>query len=82
MNSKKLLLQNCHVYKQILEAVITSAIFKIFSDILIDGQILFSPQGKRSVIISNKHGTNKVSNKLPNYLRLMILESKEILGNS
>ena len=30
--------------------------FIIFSDILIDEQIFFSPEVKTSVIISNKHG--------------------------
>ena len=30
--------------------------FLIFSGILIDEQIFFSPQVKRSVVISNKHG--------------------------
>ena len=43
--------------------------FIIFWDILIDEQIFFSPQMKRSVIISNKHGIYE----LPNDLRLRIL---------
>ena len=35
---------------------IAPTMFIIFSDILMDEQILFSPQMKRSVIISDKHG--------------------------
>ena len=36
-----------------------------------DEEILFSPQVKRSVIISNKHNTNE----FPNDLRIRILEN-------
>ena len=46
--------------------------FIIFWDILIDEQILFSPQVKWSVIISNKHGIYELPYKLPNDLRVSI----------
>ena len=42
----------------------------IFWDFLIIYQIFFSPQVKRSVIISNKHGIYELPHKLPNDLRL------------
>ena len=45
----------------------------IFSDFLMFDQIFLSPQVKRSVIISNKHGTYELSYELPNNLRLRIL---------
>ena len=45
----------------------------IFSDILLDEQILFLPQVKRSVIISNKLGIYKLPDELTNDLRLSIL---------
>ena len=38
----------------------------IIWDFLIFGQIFFSPQVKRSVIISNKHGTYELPNDLGN----------------
>ena len=44
--------------------------FIIFWNILIDKQIFFSPQAKRSVNISNKHGVYKLPHELPNNLRL------------
>ena len=47
--------------------------FKIFSDILIDEQIFFSPQVKGSMIISNEHGIHELPHELPNDLRLRIL---------
>ena len=46
---------------------------KIFYDILTLYQIFFSPQVKRSVIISNKHGIYKLPHELPNDLRPKIL---------
>ena len=45
----------------------------IFWDILMDEQISFSPQAKRSVIISNKDGIYRWPHKLLNNLRLRIL---------
>ena len=45
----------------------------IFWDILMDEQISFSPQAKRSVIISNKDGIYRWPQKLLNNLRLRIL---------
>ena len=39
----------------------------IFWDFLILYQNLFSPQVKRSVIISNKHGTYELPNDLRSY---------------
>ena len=38
-------------------------------------QIFYSPQMKRSEIISNKHGIYELLNELPNDLRLRILEN-------
>ena len=45
----------------------------IFRDLLITYQIFFSPQVKRSVIISNKHGIKELAHDLQNDLRLRIL---------
>ena len=45
----------------------------IFWDFLILYQIFFSPQVKRSVIVSNKHGIYEFPNKWQNKLRLKIL---------
>ena len=45
----------------------------MFRDILIDEQIFFLPQVKRSMIISNKHGIYELPHELLNNLRLMIL---------
>ena len=42
-------------------------------NILILYQISFSPQVKRRVIISNKHGTYELPHELPNDIRLRIL---------
>ena len=50
-----------------------TTMFKIFSDILIDEQIFFSPQVKGSMIISNEHGIHELPHELPNDLRLRIL---------
>ena len=38
--------------------------FLILQDILIDEQIFFSPQVKRSVIVSNKHGIYRLPKDL------------------
>ena len=45
----------------------------IFWDFVILYQIFFSPQVKRSVIVSNKHGIHKLPLELPHKLRLRIL---------
>ena len=45
----------------------------IFRDILIFYQVFFLPQGKRSVIISNKYGICELPHELPYNLRLRIL---------
>ena len=45
----------------------------IFGDFLILYQIFFSPQVKRSVIISNNYGIYELPHELPNDLRLSIL---------
>ena len=42
----------------------------------------FSPQVKRSAIISNKHDTFELSKKLKNSLSLTILENLEVSGKS
>ena len=45
-------------------------------------QIFFSPQVKRIVIISNKHGIYKLPHELPNDLRVRILGNQEKLRRS
>ena len=45
----------------------------IFSDFLILCQIFFSPQVKRSVIVSNRHGIYELPRELPNDLTFRIL---------
>ena len=45
-------------------------------------QIFLSPQEKRSVIISNKHGIYEFPHELSNYLRLRNLENYEISRKS
>ena len=47
----------------------------ILSDLLILYKMFFSPQVKRSVIISNKHGIYELPHELPNDLRLKILQN-------
>ena len=49
----------------------------IFEDFLTLYQNLFSPQGKRSVIISYKHGVYELPHELPNDLKLMTLENRK-----
>ena len=61
---------------------VSTTILIIFWDVLINDQIFFSPQVKRSVIISNKHGIWELPHELPNDLRLRILKNWEILGQS
>ena len=53
----------------------TTIMVIIFWDLLIICQIFLSPQVKRSVIISNKHGICELSHDLLNNLRLRILEN-------
>ena len=56
--------------------------FIIFWDILIYDQILFSPQVKQRVIISNKHGIYELPHELPNNLRLRkYQENPKVLEN-
>ena len=45
-------------------------------------QIFFSPQVKRSAIISNKHGTYELPHELKNNIKLRILGNKEISEKS
>ena len=54
----------------------------IFWDILIDKQIFFSPQVKRSVIVSNKYNIYELPHELLNDLRLQILEIRKYQKNS
>ena len=54
----------------------------IFCYVLILYQILFSPQVKKNVIISNKHGIYKLTLELQKDLRLRILRKKQRSGNS
>ena len=49
----------------------------IFEDFLTLYQNLFSPQGKRSLIISYKHGVSELPHELPNDLKLMTLENRK-----
>ena len=42
-------------------------------------QIFLSPQVKRIVIISNKHGTYELPHEFPNDLRFRILGNSKIL---
>ena len=58
-----------------LFSVYTTVIFIIFWDFLIFYQIFLSPHVKRSAIITNKYGVYKLPHKLPNSLRLRILEN-------
>ena len=45
----------------------------MFLHFLMFDQIVLSPQVRRTVIISNKHGVSDLSHELPNDLRLKIL---------
>ena len=49
----------------------------IFQDFLILDQIFFTPQVKRSVIITNKHGIYELPHELPSDLRLRKLENNK-----
>ena len=51
----------------------TTILVIIFSDILMFDKIFVSPQVKRIVIISNKHGIYELPHELPNNLRLRTL---------
>ena len=56
----------------LLVKLLTTTIMDIiFRDFLIFYQIFFSPQVKRSVIISNKHGIYALPHKLPHDLRIL-----------
>ena len=54
---------------------VSTTTFITFRDFLMVEQIFFSPQVKRSVIISNKYGIYEFPHELPNDLRLRIAES-------
>ena len=54
----------------------------IFWDFLMFYQFFLSPQVKRSVIISNKHGVHELPHELPDNLKLRISGNKENLGKS
>ena len=54
----------------------------IFWDFLMSDQNFLSPKAKRSVVTSNKHGIYELSDKLPNDLRIRILENQEISRKS
>ena len=55
--------------------------FIMFWDILIDEQIFFSPQVKRSVIISNKYDIYGLPHELPNDLSIReILKFQRIIA--
>ena len=56
--------------------------FVIFWDFLIVERIFLSPQKKRSMIISNKHGIHELLHEFINKLRLIMLGNLEILGKS
>ena len=47
----------------------------IFWDILMFDEIFLSPQVRRNVIISNKHGMYELPHELPNDLRPRTLEN-------
>ena len=63
-------------------AAVATILVIIFWDILRIDKIFVSPQVKRLVIISNKHGTYKLPHELPNNLRLTTLENSEISRRS
>ena len=65
-----------YIWKKVLRSELSFTIMDIiFWDPLIPYQIFISPQVKRSMIISNKHGIYELSHKFPNDLRLRILEN-------
>ena len=58
------------------DAMSSSTILAIpFYEFLMFHQIFLSPQVKRMVIISNKYGIYQLPRKLPNDVRLRILEN-------
>ena len=59
-----------------------SILVTTFWDFLMFYQFFFSPQVKRSVIITNKHGIYELPLELPYDLRLRILGNYEISGKS
>ena len=58
---------------QIFSGKKTTIIDIVFWDFLMFDKIFFSPQEKRSVIISNKHGIYELTHELPKDLRLKLL---------
>ena len=69
----------CSCWASVLE---TTMMDIIFWDFLILCQIFLSPQVKRRVITSNKHGIYELPHELPQDLRLMIFGNSEISGKS
>ena len=63
------------VSSQSINQSITAIMDILFWDCLILYQIFFSPQVKRSVNITNKHGIQELPHEFPNDLRLRILEN-------
>ena len=53
----------------------------MFREFLMFYQILHSPQVKRWVMITYKHGIYELPHELPNDLKFRILENEEISGN-
>ena len=62
--------------------LVPTIIVIIFWDFLIFDQIFLSPQVKRSVIISNKHGIYELPHEFSNNWRLRVLGNYEISGKS
>ena len=60
---------------------LTIAVILFWGFVMFD-QIFLSPQKKRSVIISSKHGLYELTHELPNDLRLRILRNEEISEKS
>ena len=60
----------------------TTILAIIFWDVLMFHKIFLSPQVKRIVIISNKHGIYELPNELPNDFRVRILGNQEMSGRS
>ena len=64
---------NKNIIKQ--KKIVQTIIDIIFEDFLTLYQHFFSPQGKRSIIISNKHGVYELPHELLNDLKLRTLGS-------
>ena len=64
---------NKNIIKQ--KKIVQTIIDIIFEEFLTLYQNFFSPQGKRSIIISNKHGVYELPHELLNDLKLRTLGS-------